>query len=89
MRIIGIKCEVCCHKHMQSGDPWHHETKIPLGWLLVYNGNSQDTEPYHFCSFDCLHIWAKRSINTMSNEEKSLDPDVILAEQIKVKTALL
>ena len=67
MRLFGIKCEVCCHKHMQSGDSWHHEAKIPQGWLLVYDGDKGDPreiEPYHFCSFECLHAWAERSIHS-------------------------
>lgn len=79
MRLFGIKCEMCSLKHMQSGDMWHHETKIPHGWLLVYNGDKgtpQDIEPYHFCSFECLRSWAEQAIHTEG-------------ASIKVKTALL
>jgi len=88
MRLFGIKCEVCCHKHMQSGDMWKHDRRIPNGWLLVFNGDPQETEPYHFCSVECLHAWTERSMKS-NPASKSFDPDVILAEQIKVKTALL
>lgn len=58
-----IRCEEYdeCHQEF-SFDPMAHRSTygLPGKWLLLFEGDPQTQEGYHFCSNGCLSDWLQK-----------------------------
>lgn len=62
MIVTRVECETCHSSFPISHHQRPYEWNVPDKWMTLIPGNPQHNEGWHFCSYDCLMGWLKKTL---------------------------